>query len=65
MEFENKKQIVDKKRIKIILRDIKKKSLNLPIIESDTENVIKFNSSFSEEIKKNKTRNFWNLLEIK
>ena len=44
---------------------LKKKSLNLPIIESDTENVIKFNSSFSEEIKKNKTRNFWNLLEIK
>ncbi len=44
---------------------LKNKSSSLPIIESDTENIIEFNSSFPEEIKKNKTRNFWNLLEIK
>ena len=44
---------------------LKEKSLNLPIIESDTENVIEFNSSYSEEIKNDKTRNFWNLLETK
>ena len=41
---------------------LKKKSLNLPKLESDTENVIEYNSSYSEEIKNNKTRNFWNLL---
>ena len=44
---------------------LKKKSLNLPVIESDTDNVIEFNSSYSEEIKNDKTRNFWNLLETK
>ena len=44
---------------------LKKKSLNLPVIESDTNNVIEFNSSYSEEIKNDKTRNFWNLLETK
>ena len=44
---------------------LKKKSLNLPILESDTENIIEYNSSYSEEIKDNKKRNFWNLLESK
>ncbi len=44
---------------------LKKKSSNLPVIESDTDNVIEFNSSYSEEIKNDKTRNFWNLLETK
>ncbi len=44
---------------------LKKKSLNLPVIESDTNNVIEFNSSYSEGIKNDKTRNFWNLLETK
>ena len=42
---------------------LKEKSLNLPVIESDTENVIEFNSSYSEEIKNDKTRNFWDLLK--
>ena len=44
---------------------LKKKSLNLPVLENDTDNVIEFNSSYSEEINNNKTRNFWNLLETK
>ena len=44
---------------------LKEKSLSLPILESDTENVIEYNSSYSEEIKNNKTRNFWKLLESK
>ena len=44
---------------------LKKKSSNLPVIESDTDNVIEFNSSYSEKIKNDKTRNFWNLLETK
>ena len=39
--------------------------LNLPNLESDTNNVIEFNSSFSDEIKSNKQRNFWNLLKFK
>ena len=44
---------------------LKKKSLNLPVIKSDTDNVIEFNTTYSEEIKNNKTRSFWNLLKIK
>ena len=44
---------------------LKKKSLNLSVIKSDTDNVIEFNTTYSEEIKNDKTRSFWNLLEIK
>ena len=36
---------------------------NIPILGNDTDNVIEFNSSFSEEIKDNKPRSFWNLLK--
>ena len=43
---------------------IKTKVSNIPILEDDTNNVIEFNSSFSEEIKDNQKRNFWNLLKI-
>ena len=42
----------------------KNKITNIPVLESDTDNVIEFNSSFSDEIKDNKLRNFWNLLKI-
>ena len=44
---------------------LKKKTSNLTVLENDTNNVIEFNSSFSEEIKSNEQRNFWNLLKIK
>ena len=44
---------------------LKKKSLNLPVIKSDTDNVIEFNTTYSEEIKNNKTRRFWDLLNRK
>ena len=44
---------------------LKNKTLNLPVLENDTKNVIEFNSSFSEEIQNNEQRNFWNLLKIK
>jgi hypothetical protein len=44
---------------------LKNKILNLPILENDTRNVIEFNSSFSEEIKNNEPRSFWNLLKLK
>ena len=44
---------------------IKTKISDVPVLENDTNNVIEFNSSFSEEIKSNEQRNFWNLLKIK
>ena len=43
---------------------IKTKISDVPVLENDTNNVIEFNSSFSEEIKDNKRRSFWNLLKI-
>ena len=42
---------------------VKSKNFNIPILENDTSNVIKFNDSFAEEIKDNKIRSFWNLLK--
>ena len=36
---------------------------NLPILKNDTNNVIQFNDGFSNEIKNDKPRNFWNLLK--
>ena len=44
---------------------IKEKTSNVQILISDTDNVIEFNSSFSEEIQDNKTRNFWDLFKSK
>ena len=41
------------------------KTLNLPILENDTNNVIEFNDGFSNEIKDEKPRSFWNLLKSK
>ena len=42
---------------------VKNKILDVTILENDTDNVIEFNSSFSDEIKDNKSRSFWNLLK--
>ena len=36
---------------------------NLPILKNDTDNVIVFNDGFSNEIKNDKPRSFWNLLK--
>ena len=44
---------------------VKNKILEVTILENDTDNVIEFNSSFSDEIKDNKPRSFWNLLKTK
>jgi hypothetical protein len=44
---------------------LKDKISSLTILENDTNNVIEFNSSFSEEINNNETRSFWNLLKSK
>ena len=48
-----------------IQENLSSKTSNLPFLENDTNNVIEFNSSFSEEIKIDEQRNFWNLLKIK
>ena len=42
---------------------INKKISNLPVLKSDTNNVIEFNDGFSSEIMNDKPRNFWNLLK--
>ena len=44
---------------------IHSKISNLPVLENDTNKIIEFNSSFSEEIKKSEPRSFWNLLKSK
>ena len=44
---------------------IETKITNLPILNSDTNNVIEFNDGYSNEIKNNKPRGFWNLLKSK
>ena len=44
---------------------ISTKISNLPILDSDTTNVIEFNDGFSNEIKNDKSRSFWNLLKTK
>jgi len=36
---------------------------NLPILKNDTDNVIEFNDGFSNEIKHDRPRSFWNLLK--
>ena len=42
---------------------IETKITNLPILNNDTNNVIEFNDGYSNEIKNNKSRSFWNLLK--
>ena len=44
---------------------INTKISNLPILKNDTDDVIEFNDGFSNEIKNDKPRNFWNLLKFK
>ena len=44
---------------------INQKILNLPILENNTNNVIQFNDGYSNEIKNDKSRSFWDLLKSK
>ena len=41
---------------------ILEKKSRLPVLENDTNNVIVFNDSLNEQIKKDKKRSFWDLL---
>ena len=43
----------------------KDKILNLPVLVSDTRDVIEFNNSFESETKNEKKRSFWDLLKNK
>ena len=45
-------------------KEIRRLSINEKKLMYDTSDAIEFNSSFSEEIKENKSRSFWNLLKI-
>ena len=42
---------------------VENKLANIPVLTNDTDKVIEFNSSFTEEIRKDKQRNFWDLLK--
>ena len=44
---------------------ISKKISNLPVLLNDTDDVIKFNDGFLNELKNDKPRSFWNLLKSK
>ena len=44
---------------------VQNKIPNLPVLKNDTNDIIEFNSSFSEEIKNNEPRSFWDLLKSK
>ena len=43
---------------------LKDKVNDIPILSSDTDNVIEFNNSIDNEINTQKKRNFWNLLKF-
>ena len=55
-----KNKVFNRNNINQLLND---KISNLPILMNDTDNVIEFNDGFSNEIKNDKPRSFWNLLE--
>ena len=42
---------------------LKNKIKHLPILASDTNNVIEFNNSFEEQINGEKKRSFWELIK--
>jgi hypothetical protein len=44
---------------------INDKISNLSVLVNDTNNVIEFNDSFSNDIEKKRSRSFWNLIKSK
>ena len=62
--YSSKKNINSKEfNRKNINQIINKKISNLPILKNDTNNVIIFNDGYSNELKNDKKRSFWNLLK--
>ncbi len=57
-----KKMNLNRSNIEIFLNE---KTSSLKILENNTNDIIEFNSSFSEEIQNSEPRSFWNLLKIK
>ena len=55
---------INMKRLNIE-KTLENKTIELPVLGNDTDNVIEFNSSFPEEIRKDDKRNFWNLFNNK
>ena len=56
-----KKINLNRKNIEQIL---KTKIVNITVLSNDTNDVIEFNSGFSDEIKNDEPRNFWKLLKF-
>ena len=54
-----KAKYYNRENIDIILKD---KIKDLPVLKNDTDNVVEFNNSFQTEIKNEKKRSFWDLL---
>lgn len=64
--YSSKKNIESKNFNRNNINDIiNSKISDLPILDNDTNDVIKFNDGFSNQIKNDKPRSFWNLLKTK
>ncbi len=62
--YSSNKNISNKDYNRVNIDEILKEKLeNLPILDNNTNNVIEFNSGFSNEIINEKKRSFWNLLK--
>ena len=44
-----------------IIQDINEESMNLPVLRSDTENVIEFNAGYNQNNNTKPQRKFWKL----
>ncbi|MBA1339674.1 MAG: hypothetical protein FD544_000364 [Pelagibacterales bacterium] len=60
--FSDKEELKIKKNRKIIIQRIKDSAKHLPILINDTNNIIKFNSSF-DNTNNRIERNFWKLFK--
>ena len=61
----NKNINIKKYNLTNIDQILKEQISNLPILENDTNNIIEFNDSFSNEMGGEKKRSFWDLLKNK
>ena len=64
--YSSKKNIEEKNFNRININEIiNNKISSIPVLHDDTNNVIEFNDGFSNKIKNEKPRSFWNLLKFK